>query len=551
MRGLAHAVADMRGRIADLETQLSDATVRAESVPMLEAQIAGLKERSERAEKAALFADTQLQDLIAEVDASEAREIRRAAAAEAARIRELTEDSLGIAREATVGTGLDGDDFPTPPPVELNQDLEDWSDVFAAADYLAEAERTQPVIDPEVARLAEETVRAADEAADDPEVGNEAAVDEPAPEAMAQSDVPADVQPEDLEETDPDAGVAPESASADSDVDAAEQNVDVPEQFADELEAGVQVEEPEGTEELRAVQDDIAAKDGATDDEPVSEAPVAAEFSHPEGVDLVEAEFASSDVAAPDASAESLETSGTDDPLPSVADDDVPTEASVADASPSAVEAQEEAEPASPLSALLGRRVSADDESNRSHIEPEAEADVEAEVEANARAVPDAPIVARAEPSEEASRPAQDPEPLGEQPVPAGMAAIDNVDATVAESFGQPAPVSEAADEAAEDEAAVGEPVATMSMAEKLRLARAELDAELDPEMEQPQPLDYGPDANGDFPTDIPFRRQSGETRYSRQSARLPRIGESEDGDTEIGSMSRLRAKMLRGKKGG
>ena len=39
------------------------------------------------------------------------------------------------------------------------------------------------------------------------------------------------------------------------------------------------------------------------------------------------------------------------------------------------------------------------------------------------------------------------------------------------------------------------------------------------------------------------------ETRYARQSAKLPRITESDDEDNDgVSSMSRFRARMLRGK---
>jgi hypothetical protein len=123
--------AELAARISSLESELAPAKAAAAASHMLQMQVDGLNTRVGKAEAAAEFAIDQLSDLIATVDEAETQVIRRAAAAEVARIRELTEESLGIAREATVGTGLEADDY-VPPPVPVNGDPDDWSDVDAA-----------------------------------------------------------------------------------------------------------------------------------------------------------------------------------------------------------------------------------------------------------------------------------------------------------------------------------------------------------------------------------------------------------------------------------
>ncbi|MCP3974802.1 MAG: hypothetical protein GY720_09940, partial [bacterium] len=136
-------------------------------------------------------------------------------------------------------------------------------------------------------------------------------------------------------------------------------------------------------------------------------------------------------------------------------------------------------------------------------------------------------------------------------------------DAAVALTDEPPAAEAPVAEEVVPDVAEDSEVVA-MDMAERLRLARAELEAELHPGTVPAEDIAAtAEDGTGETPEAAPLvgeevvdntmsgliRRRAGQTRYVRQSAKLPRITESgEDGSENLSSMSGLRARMLRGK---
>ena len=105
-----------------------------------------------------------------------------------------------------------------------------------------------------------------------------------------------------------------------------------------------------------------------------------------------------------------------------------------------------------------------------------------------------------------------------------------------------------------------------LEMAERLRAARAELEAEFESDEaaisgpDEAAAVDAATDTteavdafeqNGDASADGPgfVRRRAGETRYVRQSANLPRITETPSENAEsLTSMAGFRARMLRSK---
>jgi hypothetical protein len=99
--------------------------------------------------------------------------------------------------------------------------------------------------------------------------------------------------------------------------------------------------------------------------------------------------------------------------------------------------------------------------------------------------------------------------------------------------------------------------VLPIAMAERLRAARAELEAEFESEAAFDGPAGDSPESvaeAGDEESPAadeagPGRKRARETRYARQSAKLPRLTEAPSEDAEgLSSMAGFRARMLRSK---
>jgi hypothetical protein len=195
-------------------------------------------------------------------------------------------------------------------------------------------------------------------------------------------------------------------------------------------------------------------------------------------------------------------------------------------------------------------------------VEDEREDSVPADSAEVTVEVVDAPPVDEVveEPADEVSDQRPVDAPAGEDgPAPVTELSGDDLEAAWAEfesgGPGDAAVVDTTGTPVAEETPAADE-VVPADMAERLRLARAELEAELDPATlppEQLAPPSAAVAAAADdpgFADDGVITRKPTETRYFRQSAKLPRIADSEESESDgVASMSRFRARMLRGKK--
>jgi len=567
---LADIARQLRERVGSLEADLATARDEASELAKLRLQVEALEARSSVAESAAARADEELSRIIHDVEEAESEAIRRAAAAEAARIRELTEESLGIAREHTTGTGLDGDDYVAPPsaPIEVSSDPDDWSDIFAAADAIA-------------ARLAGDS-RVSESSIDavlgETEAGSEPVISEPAIETVV-DEVPAD-----------------EPSTVD---DGVESVGEVSARTADRAAEG---EDASGGDP-RAILEHHAEADepGGADDRPEPEPELEHIDEAAAGLPPTERdEWAGGDVpdAAPGADVGGAETS-TDDALEeapqsreildlpeppatgtgaAAAIDELSGEAHV----PEFMEALEAATPFAQFeSEADGATEPVDEPSADDPFVGASEDQTTAEIAESAKDEPSGvmPEADSEEPSG-AARIAAETLPVTDEadgelqedgagasdlPEPAAAAALPEPDVdseptvvdsdhrgTYEESPADDAEPVAAADESGDDDAEV----VPMNMAERLRLARAELEAELDPATLPAEAISAPPGSlelvesyEDDDAEEETSYRQPTETRYARQSAKLPRIGESgEETADGVSSMSRFRARMLRGK---
>ncbi|NND04090.1 MAG: DivIVA domain-containing protein [Acidimicrobiia bacterium] len=544
---------ELRSRIEGLEADLAESRAEATELPKLRVQVDGLKARAAKAEEAAEFANSQLTDLLAQADNFEQDAIRRAAAAEAHRIREMTEDSLGIAREATAGTGIDGDDYvpaATFEPVEVTSDPDDWSDVFGAADAITArlaGKDPSESIDAELAATRETEFDAEDVALVEP--GEFAAPTAPEADGTTETVDEAIADPE------PD-----ESAPEDS-----QDEAEVVESESAETEQA----EPELTAQ---------AEDSGSD------------------ADTVEMELSDADLETSSSDVADVEAIATEDVATEVAehvadDDPEPEEFANIMEAVEDVQAFDEFEPDDTV-AEDGTGELVVDEAAAVEEEPIAEDELVAAVEPIVGEEPVAVEAAVVEELVEAvdvqeSTVSEDDLPHDDE----SSGVEDVVDDATPEQLHPDAPAADVISGEQNIEAAITDEVAAEStqsandqeeeaevvpigMAERLRLARAELEAELDPETLPAQDIPAAsvePQAEAD-PVEAPpqpdlpeepalsavadegadtaqGRSPARETRYARQSAKLPRITESDTEDADdLSSMSRFRARMLRGK---